>query len=150
MEGGRFAPTEEGTPQGGVISPLLLNVALHGMEEAAGVAPNPQLSAARSAPLLVRYADDFVALCVTKEQAEGVKSRLTEWFRPRGLAFNEEKTKVVHLEEGFDFLGFNVRRYSGKMLIKPSQDAVRRRRREMKSIVRQLAGAPVEAVSPSR
>ncbi|WP_413797801.1 group II intron reverse transcriptase/maturase [Streptomyces iranensis] len=144
MEGGGFAPTEEGTPQGGVISPLLLNVALHGMEEAAGAVADTRSAAGRMAPVLVRYADDFVALCATKEEAEGVKSRLGEWFRPRGLAFNEEKTKVVHLEDGFDFLGFNVRRYGDKMIIKPSQDAVRRRKREMKEIVRRLAGAPVE------
>lgn len=143
MEGRRFAPTEEGTPQGGVISPLLLNIALHGMGEAAGAVANTYSHAASTAPVLVRYADDFVALCATKQEAEGVKSRLEEWFKPRGLAFNEEKTKVVHLEEGFDFLGYNVRRYNDKMIIKPSRDAVRRRKREMKMIVRHLAGAPV-------
>ncbi|MBT2450178.1 group II intron reverse transcriptase/maturase [Streptomyces sp. ISL-43] len=143
MEGGGFAPTEEGTPQGGVISPLLLNIALHGMEEAAGALSDKQTVAGRRAPVLVRYADDFVALCATREEAAGVKSRLEEWFKPRGLAFNEEKTKVVHLEEGFDFLGFNVRRYNDKMIIKPNRDAVRRRKREIKEIVRRMAGAPV-------
>ncbi|MBP2405626.1 group II intron reverse transcriptase/maturase [Streptomyces syringium] len=146
MEGGRFAPTEEGTPQGGVISPLLLNIALHGMGEAAGAVANPQSNAGRVAPVLVRYADDFVALCATEGEAEDVKSRLEEWFRPRGLAFNEEKTKVVHLREGFDFLGFNVRRFNDKMIIKPSPDAVSRCKREMKKNVRQMAGAPVAAV----
>ncbi|MEV4975997.1 group II intron reverse transcriptase/maturase [Streptomyces scopuliridis] len=146
MEGGRFVPTEEGTPQGGVISPLLLNIALHGMEEAAGAAAISRSRAGRTAPVLVRYADDFVALCTTKEQAVDVKSRLETWFRPRGLAFNEDKTRVVHLAEGFDFLGFNVRRYSDKMIIKPSREAVRRRKREIKEIVRKMRGSPVEAL----
>ncbi|MFJ2630001.1 group II intron reverse transcriptase/maturase [Streptomyces sp. NPDC087532] len=143
MEAGKFAPTEEGTPQGGVISPLLLNIALHGMEEAAGALTESWSAAGKRAPVLVRYADDFVALCATKEQVEDVKSRLEEWFRPRGLAFNEEKTKVVHLEEGFDFLGFNVRRYRDKMITKPSRDAVKRRKHEMQEIIRRMAGSPV-------
>ena len=108
LESGRFAPTEEGTPQGGVISPVLLNVALHGMEQAAGasyrtVGVNAGRSVAGS-PVLVKYADDLVALCTSREQAEEVKSRLSAWLAPRGLAFNEEKTRVVHLDEGFDFL----------------------------------------------
>ncbi|NEC93606.1 reverse transcriptase domain-containing protein, partial [Streptomyces sp. SID12501] len=102
LEDGRFSSTPEGTPQGGVISPLLLNVALHGMgEEIAGKEPSP---------VLVRYADDFVVLCTTEDEAWECKSRLAEWLAPRGLTFNEEKTRVCHLEDGFDFLGFNVRR----------------------------------------
>ena len=75
--------------------------------------------------MLVRYADDLVALCHTREQAEQVKARLAAWLAPRGLAFNEDKTRIVHLDEGFDFLGFNVRRYRGKLLIKPSKAAVK-------------------------
>ncbi|MGO9962375.1 MAG: reverse transcriptase domain-containing protein [Acidimicrobiales bacterium] len=115
VEHGRLAPTEEGTPQGGVVSPLLLNVALHGMEEAAGVRyqnTGPRAGATvRKCTVVVRYADDLVAMCTSVEQAEEVKARLSTWLAPRGLAFNEEKTRVVHLDEGFDFLGFNVRRY---------------------------------------
>ena len=119
-----FAPTEEGTPQGGVISPLLLNVALHGLEEAAGVRYKASGVHAgetvTGSPVAIRYADDVVVLCHSQEQAEQVKARLAEWLAPRGLAFNEDKTKIVHLDEGFDFLGFNVRRYHRKLLIKPS------------------------------
>ncbi|MEV6638421.1 hypothetical protein AB0M54_47685 [Actinoplanes sp. NPDC051470] len=55
-----------------------------------------------------------------------VKARLAAWLTPRGLAFNEDKTRVVDLDEGFDFLGFNVRRYRGLLLIKPSKTALRR------------------------
>ena len=109
-----FAPTGEGTPQGGVISPCLLNVALHGMEHAAGVRyrrRQPRRNASRGSPVLVRYADDLVALCHSREQAEQVKARLAAWLEPSGLAFNEDKTRIVHLEDGFDFLGFNIRRY---------------------------------------
>lgn len=150
IEGGRFTPTQEGTPQGGVISPVLLNVALHGMETAAGVRYRQSGRRAGDtmpgSPLLVRYADDLVALCHSREQCEQVKARLAEWLKPRGLAFNEDKTRIVHLDEGFDFLGFTVRRYHGKLLIKPSRAAVRRIRNRLRTEVRSLHGAPVPAV----
>lgn len=147
-----FAPTEEGTPQGGVISPLIFNVALHGMEAAAGVAyrwdPYRKSEATvTGTPVLVRYADDFVALCDSREQAEQVKARLTPWLAARGLAFNEDKTRVVHLEgQGFDFLGFNVRRYGKKLLIKPSKAAVKRVRARLAAEMRALRGANAQAV----
>jgi RNA-directed DNA polymerase len=108
VDRGRFAPTEEGTPQGGVVSPLLLNVALHGMEEAAGVRYLTGTHVGHTAPgspVMVRYADDLAALCHSREQAEQVKARLADWLTPRGLTFNEDKTRIVHLTEGFDFLG---------------------------------------------
>jgi RNA-directed DNA polymerase len=150
VEKGRFAPTEEGTPQGGVISPVLLNVALHGMEQAAGAryyanGKDAERSVAGS-PVLVKYADDLVALCTSREQAEEVKSRLAAWLAPKGLAFNEEKTRIVHLDEGLDFLGFNVRRYRGKLLVKPSKAALRRHRRRLAAEVRSLRGANAAAV----
>ena len=130
LENGRFAPTEEGVPQGGVISPVLLNVALHGMEQAAGVRYHTTGSHAgqtvAGSPVLVRYADDLIALCHTRDEALKVKAALAAWLTPRGLAFNEDKTRIVTLEEGFDFLGFNVRHYHGKLLIKPSKAAIRR------------------------
>ena len=145
-----FAPTEEGTPQGGVISPLLLNVALHGLEEAAGVRYRTTGTYAGEAipnsPTLVRYADDMVALCHSQEQAEQVKARLAEWLAPRGLVFNEDKTKVVHLSEGFDFLGFNVRRYRVKLLIKPSKAAARRLRKRLAAEMRALRGSNAMAI----
>ncbi|MEQ4210475.1 group II intron reverse transcriptase/maturase [Actinopolymorpha sp. B9G3] len=146
----RFTPTEAGTPQGGVISPLLFNVALHGMEEAAGVRYYPSGRDAGSAkcgsPVLVRYADDFVAMCTSREQAEQVKQRLAAWLTPRGLAFNEDKTRIVHAEAGFDFLGFNVRRYHGKLLIKPSAAAQRRIRERLSAEMLALRGANAAAV----
>ena len=149
-----FAPTGEGTPQGGVISPCLLNVALHGLEEAAGV--RYQASGIRAgkpvpgSPVAVRYADDVVVLCHSQEQAAQVKARLAEWLAPRGLAFNEDKTKIVRLSEGFDFLGFNVRRYPNrKLLIKPSKAAIRRLRERLAAEMRILRGGNAMAVIAS-
>ena len=150
MERGQFTPSEEGTPQGGVVSPLLLNVALHGMEHAAGVRYHRSASQAgylvAGSPVVVRYADDLLAFCVSREQAEQVKDRLAGWLAPRGLAFNEDKTRVVHLDDGCDFLGFNVRRYQGKLLIKPSKAALRRHRERLAAEVKALRGANAAAV----
>ncbi len=145
-----FAPTGEGTPQGGVISPLLLNIALHGLEEAAGVRYRTGVHAGDvrdGCPALTRYADDLVVCCHSRQQAEQVKARLAGWLEPRGLAFNEAKTRIVHLSEGFDFLGFNLRRYpNGKLLIKPGVMAIKRFRNRLAKEFRALRGANVAAV----
>lgn len=152
LERGQFTPTDEGTPQGGVISPLLMNVALHGLESAAGARyfPDGRKDAGKSVPgtpVVVRYADDLVALCVSAEQAQQVKMDLARWLMSRGLAFNETKTRIVGLEDGFDFLGFNIRRYrNGKLLIKPSKEAVQRIRSRLAAEVKALHGANAEAV----
>jgi RNA-directed DNA polymerase len=140
VESGRLHRTEEGTPQGGVISPVLLNVALHGIETAAGVSYHPDGRVKAGCPVTVRYADDFVTLCHTRQQAYEVKARLTRWLEPRGLTFNDDKTQVVSLSEGFDFLGFNVRRYGQKPLIKPSKAAVRRIRQRLHDELLALRG----------
>lgn len=150
IEQGRFTPTEEGTPQGGVASPLLLNIALHGMEQAAGVrylrCDTYGVETRADSPVLVRYADDFVVLCHTREQANTAWHRLGEWLAPRGLRINADKTRVVHIETGFDFLGCNIRRHGGKLLIKPSTTAIRRIRARMAAEVRTLRGANAEAM----
>ena len=150
IDQGRFAPTEEGSPQGGVISPLLMNVALHGMEQAAGVRyirTGTNAGTARpGSPVLIRYADDLLALCHSREQAEQVKARLAQWLTPRGLVFNEDKTRIVHLGDGVDFLGFNVRRYRGKLLIKPSTAAVKRIKARLSTEMRNLRGHNAQMV----
>jgi RNA-directed DNA polymerase len=150
IEKGLLAPTDEGVPQGGVISPLLLNVALHGLEEAAGVryyqTGNYAGQGKPGSPMLVRYADDMIALCHSREQAEQVKARLAAWLAPRGLTFNEDKTQVVHLDEGLDFLGFSIRRYSGRLLIKPSKAAIRRIRQRLRTEMRSLRGSNAAGV----
>ena len=145
-----FAPTEEGTPQGGVISPLLLNVALHGLEEAAGVryitSGKHAGETVSGCPVVVRYADDLVALCHSQEPARQDQAQLAEWLAPRGLTFNLEKTTIVSLGKGFDFLGFNVRRYNKKLLIKPSKAAIKRIRSRLSVEMRRLRGSNAPAV----
>src|SRR4029453_15169289 len=137
---------------GGVISPVLMNVALHGLEQSAGARyfADDRKDAGNSVPgtpVVVRYADDLVALCVSAEQAKQAKQRLASCLWPRGRAFNEDKARVVSLDRGFAFLGFNVRRYrNGKLLIKPSKEAVRRIRKRLAAEVKALYGANAEAV----
>ena len=145
-----YSPTEEGTPQGGVISPLLLNIALHGLEEAAGVRYRTGSHAREfkaGSPALTRYADNLVVCCHSRQDAEQAKARLAEWLEPRGLAFNEAKTRIVPVTEGFDFLGFNLRRYpNGKLLIKPGATAIKRFRDRLAKEFRSLRGTNVAAV----
>jgi RNA-directed DNA polymerase len=152
VEREQFTPTLEGTPQGGVISPTLLNIALHGTEKAAGVRYHPDHTvnaghALPGTPVVVKYADDLLVMCVSREQAQTVQQQLSEWLAPRGLTFNESKTAIVGLDAGFDFLGFNIRRYSnGKLLIKPSKAAVKRVRLRLAAEVKALHGANAQAV----
>ena len=154
LEDGRYHDTPTGTPQGGVISPLLLNIALHGMEAALGVTHDTRgKSIGKRA--VVRYADDFVVFCESEEDALDVRDRiLPDWLAERGLSLSEEKTRIVHLTEGFDFLGFNVRHYpcpqtsrSGyKLRIKPSKKAVLGKVGELRDIWLALEGHSVKAV----
>ncbi len=146
-----FAPTEEGTPQGGIISPLLLNVALHGLEEASGVrystAPSARGKTQRDSPVTVAYADDFVVCCHSRQQAESIRARLAGWLAERGLSLNEDKTRIVRLSQGFDFLGWNFRRYPvGKTLVKPSKGSVAKHRQRLADEMRRLRGSNAGAV----
>src|SRR3954447_14056269 len=111
VDRGRYSPTDEGTPQGGPISPLLLNIALQGMEEAAGVRYKSGGHVKAGCPTVITYADDFVALCNSREQAETVQTRISTWLKGRGLSLNQEKTRMGHIDDGFDFLSFTIRRY---------------------------------------
>jgi RNA-directed DNA polymerase len=150
IDQGRFAPTEQGSPQGGVISPVLMNVVLHGMEEAAGVryiTTGSNTGTARpGSPVLIRYADDALALCHSREQAQQVQARLAAWLQPRGLVFNQDKTRIVRLDDGVDFLGFSVRRYRGKLLIKPSKAAVKRIKARLTAEMKALRGHNAQMV----
>ncbi len=153
VEHGAFHATEQGTPQGGVVSPLLANIALHGMEEAIGVTYDyrGQLIGKRA---VVRYADDFVCFCESREDAERVQRILVEWLKVRGLTLSEEKTRIVHLTEGFDFLGFNVRHYPApqtsrtgwKLLIKPSKESVQDVQKKLKDQWDKARGGNVQLV----
>jgi RNA-directed DNA polymerase len=103
LDQGRLSPTERGSPQGGVASPLLMNVALHGMEQAAGVRyiiTGANAGTVRpGSPVVIRYADDLLAFCRSRQEAEQVKARLAAWLAPRGLVFNEDKTAITCLDE---------------------------------------------------
>lgn len=105
-----FTETTEGTPQGGIISPLLCNIALNGLEETIK-ANNPLRKGISSGVHVIRYADDLIITGKSKEILVKNKKILTEFLKERGLELNEKKTKITHIKEGFDFLGFNLKRY---------------------------------------
>lgn len=145
--------TEAGTPQGGVISPLLANIALHGMEGFLCKNVLDKHRNIRNSRAMVRYADDFVVFCESKTDAEQVQKNLTRWLDKRGLSLSNEKTRIVHLTEGFDFLGFNIRHYKDprtntgdKQLIKPSNKSVQKIRDNLRDEWFKLQGSNVSAV----
>ncbi len=164
MEGCTFSPTEVGTPQGGVISPLLMNVALHGMEQA--IVEGYSKSHAVEKPLLVRYADDFVIFHSDVEELQKVAQRVRQWLEQMGLKLSPTKTRTTHTltpyqgQVGFDFLGFTVRQFPAgkthtgkgtkgkalgfKTLIKPSKEAIKRHTLTIKERLRKFRSASQE------
>jgi len=127
IENKSLFPTEAGTPQGGIISPVLANMTLDGLEALLTARFKRTGKKNRFNPMvhLVRYADDFIITGSTKELLENeVKPLVEEFLASRGLALSQEKTRITHIEEGFDFLGQNVRKYNGKLLIMPSKKSV--------------------------
>lgn len=123
IEKGELYPTEVGTPQGGLCSPTLLVITLSGLEEAVKQsAPN-----SKDKINVCIYADDFIITGATKEVLEEkVKPAVESFLRERGLSLSPEKTKITHIDEGFDFLGVNIRKYKGKLIIKPAKSNVKR------------------------
>jgi RNA-directed DNA polymerase len=113
---GKLNPTNTGTPQGGVCSPLLANIGLHGLETFIK-STNPKLG-------VVRYADDFIVTARDKGSLEIAQIQIQQWLSKRGLELSSEKTLITSMEDGFDFLGFNHCHYNGKLLIKPSKKKV--------------------------
>ena len=125
---GELFPTEAGTPQGGIISPTLANMVLDGLESKliAQFGQKVTRKGKRNQVNLARYADDFVITGKSKELLENeVKPLVIEFLKERGLTLSAEKTKITHIDEGFDFLGWNMRKYDGKLLIKPSKRNVK-------------------------
>ena len=127
-----FNGTDKGTPQGGILSPLLANIALDGMDKWLAKITETKFygkikgwgKEERRIYGFVRYADDFIVTAQTKEQIEAIIPRIQEWLAERGLHLNEEKTQIKHINEGFNFLGFNIRRFKGKCIIKPQKEKV--------------------------
>ena len=147
-----FHPQKTGTPQGGIISPLLANIALHGMEEALGVKYNRREESIGKR-CVVRYADDFVIFCKNREDAEAARDEINSWLLTRGLSLSKEKTKIVHITEGFDFLGFNIRQYKVKntktgykLLIKPSKEFMKKTRSDIREIFLNHNGKKLDAL----
>ena len=150
-----FHGTDKGTPQGGVISPLLANIALHGMEKELGVEyryrkDRDSYTLKSNSIGIVRYADDFVAVCHTQKQANSMYEKMTKYLSDRGISLSAEKTKVTHIEEGFDFLGFSIRQYRNRenasktiLLIKPSKESVKKAKATIKDVFFRKKGRPV-------
>lgn len=135
----QYEPTEEGTPQGGIISPTLANMALNGLEVGlkAHVYATLGYTKAQQAKInVIRYADDFVITGSSKEVlVETVRPWVEQFLATRGLELSEEKTRVTHIDAGFDFLGWNFRKYSGKLLIKPSKKNAQAFYRKVKDVI---------------
>lgn len=141
VELGTRKDTNTGTPQGGIASPLLANIALDGMERlfggenAKGKPIRPAIRRGDNRGIgLVRYADDFVVTAPTKEALETyVKPKLAAFLAERGLEMSGAKTRIVHVDEGFDFLGFNVCRRGRKVLTTPQKAKVLSHLRRIKA-----------------
>jgi len=141
IEKGKFHFSEEGTPQGGTISPTLLNVTLSGLEKTVKSATKRE-----DKINVIIYADDFIITGATKEVLENKVQPLVETFlNERGLVLSKEKTKITHINEGFDFLGVNTRKYhNGKLIQKPAKDNVKRFMKDLRDTIKQNKAVSTE------
>src|SRR6266576_1793424 len=146
--------TEAGTPQGGICSPVLANMTLDGLERVLREVIRPTTRKGNKAKVhLIRYADDFLISGSSKEVLEQeVKPAVEQFMRERGLSLSQEKTVITPVENGFDFLGQNVRKYKGKLLIKPSKENVQELLAKIRKIARENqqahAGQIIVQLSP--
>ncbi|NAZ71409.1 MULTISPECIES: group II intron reverse transcriptase/maturase [Vibrio] len=140
VDKGLFYDTDEGTPQGGIISPTLMLMTLAGIEQQ--IKSTALKKGARAN--FIGYADDFVVTCSSKEVlVNDIKPLIADFLAERGLTLSEEKTKVTHIDDGFDFLGFNHRKYKGKLLIKPSKSNTLLFLRNLRELIKKHATIPV-------
>ena len=149
MESGKLSPTEAGTPQGGIISPVLANMALDGLEEMLETHFGKKNTKAsyKTKVNLVRYADDFIITGISQELLRDRVLPLVEAFMAeRGLQLSAEKTLITHIDQGFDFLGQNIRKYQGKMIIKPSGKSVKNFLRDIRELLQRHKTAPAAAI----
>lgn len=138
LEQERYHPTIEGTPQGGIISPTAANMALDGLE----VCLKMRFKACHKVHP-VRYADDFVITGCSRTLLEDeVKPLVVQFLAERGLELAEEKTRIVHIDQGFDFLGFNIRKYNGKLLIQPAKSSIAAVKGKVRDILKAGASLP--------
>jgi RNA-directed DNA polymerase len=139
----RLYPTTAGTPQGGIISPTIANMTLDGMETMLRqhFGARGSSGARKNKVNLIKYADDFAATGATKEVLEEVKALIEIFLKERGLSLSPEKTRIVPIDEGFDFLGWNLRKYGGKLLIKPAKKNVQALSRKIREIIKGMKAA---------
>ena len=130
-------PTMSGTPQGGIASPVLANLALDGLEKAVKDAVK-----GRRKVYVIRYADDFIVTGDSKELLEKtVKPAIENFLADRGLTLSNEKTTITHINDGFDFLGQTIRKYRGKLLITPSKKSTKLFLRKVRAMIKANAQA---------
>ena len=146
VDRGQLQRTDDGTPQGGIISPTLANITLNGVEVGLQrfLKEHLHYDEHRSCKVnVIRYADDFVVTAASQELLEAtIKPWIEAFLRERGLRLSTVKTRIVHIDGGFDFLGWNFRKYAGKMLIKPSRKSVRALYSKVKEIVQSSLSVP--------
>jgi RNA-directed DNA polymerase len=151
LDKGKLYPTLKGTPQGGIISPLLMNMTLYGLERIVhkSVPWNMPQSKARTGVRVIRYADDFVISGKTKELlTERVLPAIKIFLAERGLSLSEEKTGIIQITEGFDFLGQHLRKHkNGKLIITPTRKSVQGLQTAVRCILKaQCAGDTVSMI----
>ena len=126
MEKKHWFPSRAGTPQGGIISPVIANMVLDGLEKTINVFAHHKPNSNPFKINFVRYADDFIVTCSNNEYLElEIKPLISKFLADRGLELSAEKTMITHIKQGFDFLGFNIRKYKDKCLSKPKKEAVK-------------------------
>jgi RNA-directed DNA polymerase len=136
IEDATFHPTHRGTPQGGIISPVIANLVLDGLERVAKEAAPPN-----SKVHTIRYADDFIITGCSREILEmKIVPAVQHFLAERGLRLSTRKSKITRIENGFDFLGANVRKYNGKLLMKPSKDGLHGFLRNLREFIRTRGG----------
>jgi RNA-directed DNA polymerase len=144
IENQRLFPTPQGTPQGGIISPTIMNMVLDGLETAL----NKQFPRWKGQKVnFIRYADDFI---ITSSSEELIKTEIIpvvqDFLKVRGLVLSEDKSKITHINEGFDFLSQNIRKYKGKLLIRPSRKSVQSFKDKLKAMFRSYRGIPAHGL----
>lgn len=138
----QWFPTNDGTPQGAIISPTLLNITLSGLEAAAKQAANP-----RDKVNVCVYADDFIITGATKAVLEKkVRPAVERFLQERGLKLSPEKTRITTISEGFNFLGVNHRKYDGKFLQRPAKDNTKRFLQDIRAVIKTHRSAKTEVL----
>ncbi len=149
---GKLFPTETGSPQGGAISSLYANMTLDGLEKVIQDKYHRNSKGnienhfrAKTKVNLVRYADDFIITANSRETAEELKTVVSSFLKSRGLMLSDEKTMITRIDEGFDFLGWNFRKFKEKLIVKPSKDSIKNLIRKCSDIILKEGKASIQS-----